>query len=59
MRKVIYIIISAVLISLISPQTTFADVDPIAAALAKVMPELPLPPSHSRLTAARAQVGAS
>jgi subtilisin family serine protease len=59
MRTSTYAIITALLISLISPQSAFADVDPIQAALAKVMPELALPPSHSRLTAARAQVGAN
>ncbi|MFZ4064581.1 MAG: S8 family serine peptidase [Candidatus Nanopelagicaceae bacterium] len=58
MRKPVLIVVSAIAFSLVSPAPVFADVDPIQAALNKVMPELPLAPSHPALTTAREQIGA-
>ena len=59
MRKFVATFASAIVLTLLSPMPTYADVDPIQSLLAKVMPALPLPPSHPLLTNARVQVGAN
>ena len=59
MRKIVATLVSAIVLSLLLPVQGYAEVDPIQTFLAKVMPSLPLPPSHGLLTAARAQVGAN
>jgi subtilisin family serine protease len=59
MKKSIATLASAIVLSLLSPIHGYADVDPIQSELAKVMPALPLPPSHKLLTDARVQVGAN
>jgi len=58
MRKIIVTLLAATALTLAPLNPVYADVDPIQAFLTKVMPELPLPPSHPRLTDARVQVGA-
>jgi subtilisin family serine protease len=58
-RKFIVTVVSAVVLSLLLPAQGNAEVDPIQTLLTKIMPALPLPPSHPLLTNARVQVGAN